>query len=322
MQFTFGPVPSRRLGRSLGVDPLPGKTCNHSCVYCQLGRTRRMVTHRQRFFPVDRIVEEVDRALQQLEPDALDTITIVGTGEPTLYDGLGALIRALKARCDRPVAVLTNGSLLHRAEVRDELAAADLVLPSLDAGDGRTFRAIDRPARGADYEAMFEGLVRFREGFAGRLWLECMLVRGGNDDEASLARLAGRIGALRPDGVQLNRPVRPPAEPWVRGPDPGTLRRMRALLAPTPVLEPVAVAGIGRVLGDDLADAVVSIVARHPMRRDELATVLHRDDDEIGATLAALEQAGRVQRVERLGDRYWCSNDAWFPPQGDREEEP
>ena len=143
--YVYGPVPSRRLGQSLGVDPIPFKTCNYNCVYCQLGRTTPLTNERRDFFPPETILAQVQDALERHQPSEVDYVTFVGQGEPTLCASLGWLIRHVKALTDIPVAVLTNGALLFQPEVREELAAADLVMPTLDAADQKTFRKINRP---------------------------------------------------------------------------------------------------------------------------------------------------------------------------------
>ena len=145
MRYVFGPVPSRRLGQSLGIDPIPSKTCNWNCVYCQLGRTSPMTNERRDYFPPSAIVEDVLAAVEAHEPGEIDWVTFVGSGEPTLHASLGAMIREIKAATEIPVAVLTNGALLYRPDIREELTSADAVLPSLDAGSGALHRQINRP---------------------------------------------------------------------------------------------------------------------------------------------------------------------------------
>ena len=144
MKYVFGPVPTRRLGRSLGIDTVPAKTCNWNCVYCQLGRSSPVVNDRREYAPIDEILEEVNRTLATLNGDTIDWITFVASGEGTLHSGFGELLHAVKERVGRPVAVITNGSTLHLPDVREALAEADALLPSLDAGDAELFRRITR----------------------------------------------------------------------------------------------------------------------------------------------------------------------------------
>jgi len=204
----FGPVPSRRLGRSLGVDLVPFKTCSYDCIYCQLGRTTCKTLERKEWVPLDEVVAEVRAKL----PTAPDYITLSGSGEPTLYSRLGELIESLKRMTQTPVAVLTNGSLLWAEDVQDGLAGADLVVPSLDAGDAPLFRQINRPHESISFERMVEGLAAFRSRFAGAYWLEVFLLGGMTALPAEVEKIGRLIARIAPDRVQLNTVTRPPAE--------------------------------------------------------------------------------------------------------------
>jgi len=204
----FGPVPSRRLGRSLGVDLVPFKTCTYDCVYCQLGRTTCKTVERKEWVPFDAVVAQVREKLAA----APDYITLSGSGEPTLYSRLGELIASIKSMTKTPVAVLTNGSLLWKEEVRQGLADADLVVPSLDAGDERLFQEVNRPHSSIEFERMVEGLVEFRKTFRGACWLEVFLLGGMTATLSEVDKIAEIVERMRPDRVQLNTVTRPPAE--------------------------------------------------------------------------------------------------------------
>jgi wyosine [tRNA(Phe)-imidazoG37] synthetase (radical SAM superfamily) len=209
-RYVYGPVPSRRLGRSLGIDLVPLKTCTYDCVYCQLGRTTNRTLERKGYAAVDDVLVELERNLAAgAHPDF---ISLAGSGEPTLHAGIGDLIRKVKRLTDIPVAVLTNGSLLWMSEIQDALMAADLVLPSLDAGDEHLFRYVNRPHEGILFERMVDGIAAFAKRFPGEVWLEVLLLAGvtGMVSEAKkIALLSQRIGAAR---IQLNTVCRPPAE--------------------------------------------------------------------------------------------------------------
>ena len=210
MGHLFGPVPSRRLGRSLGVDLIPPKTCPYHCIYCEVGPTTCQTGERFSY-QTEAIIEEMADYLKDpgVRPDV---ITLAGSGEPTLNQGLGRIIREIKAMSQIPVAVLTNGALLHLPEVRRELAAADMVLPSLDAAREETYRAINRPLPELPLASLLEGLTAFRREYRGRLWLEVMLLKGLNDTEEELSLLRRALQKLAPDRVQLNTAVRPVVE--------------------------------------------------------------------------------------------------------------
>lgn len=308
MAFVFGPVPSRRLGRSLGVDPVPPKTCNWNCVYCQLGRTGPLVTERREFFPRAEILSEILEALAGFTPGAVDWLTFVGSGETTLYDGLGWLIRQVKQRTRVPIAVITNGSLLYLREVREELLAADAVLPTLDAGSERLFRRIDRPSPLLDFEQHLSGLAAFRAEYSGRLWVEVMLVAGLNDSEEALREIAGALEVIRPDCVHLSLPVRPPCEPWVKlADDPAVESALAILGAKARVVHP-AQAELDLAGCEDPAQAIVQIVTRHPMGDEELRRALRRwNRGEIEEALRRLRAGGQVQLVERHGALFWSA---------------
>ena len=219
MKLVFGPVPSRRLGQSLGIDPVPLKTCNWNCIYCQLGRTIPLKNVRAEYFPREDILAEVEQALISHNQGEIDWVTFVGSGETTLYAGLGWLLRQVKSLTDIPVAVITNGSLFYLPEVRCELSPADAVLPSLDAGNIKLYRKINRPPPELRFKRPVDGLVAFRKEYHGKLWVEVMLVRGLNDTEAALHEIATLLKSIQPDEVHILQPDRPPVE--VLGAAPG-----------------------------------------------------------------------------------------------------
>ncbi len=206
MKYVFGPVPSRRLGLSLGIDPIPLKTCNWNCVYCQLGRTKPLTNDRKVYIDPEEILAQTKDALEAHEPGEIDWITFVGSGEPLLHASIGPMVREVKALTDLPVAVITNASLLDLKEGREGLANADAVMPSLDAGSPELYRRINRPHPDITFERLLKGLVAFRREYAGRLWIETMLVRGLNDTEPALADLARAFGRIQPDEVHINLP--------------------------------------------------------------------------------------------------------------------
>lgn len=210
--YTFGPVPSRRLGRSLGVDFVPFKTCSYDCIYCQLGRTTVKTMERKEYVPVDTVLKEVEKKLKTISPP--DYITLSGSGEPTLHSGIAHIISGIREISEIPVAVLTNGSLLWLDEVRDAVSGADLVIPSLDAGSEETFLRVNRPHSGIPFREMVEGLSSFREGFRGPVWLEVFITGGITDSEDELSRIKDLVGRIAPERIQLNTAVRTPAEAY------------------------------------------------------------------------------------------------------------
>lgn len=207
-KYIFGPVPSRRLGRSMGIDLVPFKTCTYDCIYCQLGKTTNKTIQRKEWVPLDEIMSQLKDKLC-LEPDY---ITLSGSGEPTLFSKCRELIDKIKEITTIPVAVLTNGSLLWLQEVRKSLLEADLVIPSLDAGSNHLFQYVNRPHRDISFSKMVEGLVKFRDEYKGKYWLEVFLLAGVTTPEEEIKKLQTCINSIRPDKVQVNTVTRPPAE--------------------------------------------------------------------------------------------------------------
>jgi len=314
MKHVYGPVPSRRLGQSLGIDTIPLKTCNWNCVYCQLGRSEPLVNQRDDYFPPEEILVETREVLDSHKPGEIDWVTFVGSGEPTLNASIGWLIRKVKAQSDLPVAVITNGSLLYLPEVRLELYAADAVLPSLDAGTEVLYRKINRPHPEITYKRLLEGLIAFRSEFAGKLWVEVMLVKGLNDTEDALRDIAAAMSLIEPDEVHINLPTRPPVEIWVQPPDEEGLLRARAILGDIARVVHPAEGSFDLSEYDNLVDAVIGIITRHPMRQEELERTLERwAPGQVGVVLTELETSGRAQVVERYGVHFWSASPSHFP---------
>ncbi len=326
MKHVFGPVPSRRLGRSLGIDPVPHKTCNFNCVYCQLGRTSPLQRRRRAFFNVTDMVAEIASALERQGADSIDWITFVGSGETTLFSRLGSLIRYVKSLSTLPVAVITNGSLLCLPEVRNELCAADAVLPSLDAGSEGLFKRVNRPHGDLSFDRHVAGLIEFRREFKGRLWVEVMLLGGVNDAPADLRDISKILERVGPEEIHISMPTRPPAEPWVELPSPESRERAASTLGSVArVLQPIDV-DVESGIDGELADAVLSIVRRHPMQESELVRILARwVPTRVMGTLATLAACGKIMEIERFGKRFWCAAGARFPdlePAGDPPRKP
>ena len=310
-RYVYGPVASRRLGFSLGVDVIPFKTCTLDCVYCQLGSTGRTTVRRGRWFPAREVLAQIKEAVDSGR--RIDVITFSGSGEPTLCRDLGLLIRAIKKMTGIPVAVLTNATLLTRSDVRRELAAADIVVPSLDAVLARVFRRVNRPHAALDNRKIVEGLVRFREEFKGELRLEIMLVKGLNDSPADLRALQAAVERIRPDRIELNTVVRPPAERRASPLGRASLARLRARFGPqAEVVASFAGRGQTRTASKGLEGSILATVGRRPQTAADIAAALGRSLDEVRGTLARLARAGRVRRLDRGGAAYFAGPRARF----------
>jgi len=314
MNYVFGPVPSRRLGQSLGIDTIPLKTCNWNCVYCQLGRTMPLTNERREYVPAEDILLEAEQMLKYHTYGEIDWVTFVGSGEPTLHSRLGELIRGVKKFTNLPVAVITNGSLLYLPEVRKELSVADAVLPTLDAGTPDLYRSINRPHPQATFERLVDGLIAFRKEYRGKLWVEVMLIRGLNDTSQVLEEIAKILQKVKPDAVHINLPTRPPVETWVQPTDDeGLMRAMSILGNIAEVVHPAE--GSFDLSGyENVVDAIVSIITRHPMRQDELERTLNRwSPKQVRLSLKELEASGRAQIVNRNDVNFWSASSSHYP---------
>ncbi len=313
MKHVYGPVPSRRLGQSLGIDPIPFKTCNWNCVYCQLGRTSPLVNERKNYFPPAEIVSEAVAAVKAHRPEEIDWITFVGSGESTLHSSLGAMIRELKAMTQLPISVITNGSLLYLPEVREELLAADAVLPTVDAGTDIIYRKINRPAPELDFARFIDSIAQFREQYLGKLWIEVMLVQGLNDSENALQDLAAVLRRLRPDEVHLNSPTRPSCEPWVKSVDEQALGRAQRILGEVAKIVRPAHGDFDLTGFDTVVDAIIAVITRHPVSEEELMRLLAKwQPDRVRESLEDLQSSGRAQVVTRDDHRFWSCVEARY----------
>jgi wyosine [tRNA(Phe)-imidazoG37] synthetase (radical SAM superfamily) len=314
MNYVFGPVPSRRLGQSLGIDPIPLKTCNWNCVYCQLGRTRPLTNERKDYITPTEILAEVREALDAHQPGEIDWVTFVGSGEPLLHASIGWMIRQVKSMTDLPVAVITNGSLLYLPDVRRELVAADAVLPSFDAGTADLYRKINRPHPQVPFAQLLNGLTAFREEYWGSLWVEVMLVHGLNNTPQALWDIAAALQGIKPDAVHINLPTRPPVETWVQPPTDESLIQAMAILGNIAEVVHPAEGSFDLSGYDDPIDAIMAIVTRHPMRQGEIERALDRWSlEHVSQALADLKTSGRAQVVERYGVRFWSASHSYYP---------
>ncbi|MCG3258042.1 MAG: radical SAM protein [Candidatus Heimdallarchaeota archaeon] len=303
-KYLFGPVPSRRLGRSLGVSPIPPKTCNFSCIYCQLGRTTNFTNKREEFYPVEEIVDELKEALKQNID--IDYITIVGDGEPTLYKELGELISAIKKLSTKPVAIITNGALLYQKEVRADLLEANVVMPTLDAFEANMFRAINRPHKELELNKIIQGMKTFREEYKNQIWLEVMLVKDLNDSSETLKGIKKLIDFLEVDKTFINIPIRPPAEKWVKIPTQDRLIAARKILGAESIshYDEILIESV-----DSEADPetkILDITQRHPLREEQVFS-LFPDFPEVQVLqiLKKMETKGILELRIYNKKRFW-----------------
>ncbi len=310
----FGPVPSRRLGRSLGIDLTPFKTCSFDCVFCQLGRTTRRTMERADYIPVDAVLDELADWLEH--GGDVDFITLAGSGEPTLHAGFFRVIDFIHQHSSIPVAVLTNGSLLDDSEVRRQAARADLVKVSLSAWDQASLAAINRPVVGIDFNRLIYGIKRFRAEFERQLWLEVFIVEEMNDAPDQVAAIAEFANALAPDRIQLNTAVRPPCESNVQPVDAATLERLAGFFRPVAEV----IAEFSNELGEDVQAGetdVLNMFRRRPCTLGQVCAVFGMHRNQASKYLGKLLRAGKIvgyqttskgtnDNDERNEDTYYC----------------
>jgi wyosine [tRNA(Phe)-imidazoG37] synthetase (radical SAM superfamily) len=314
MKYVFGPVPSRRLGQSLGIDPVILKTCNWNCVYCQLGRTIPLTNQRKEYIPTQEIFSQLKKALEDHQKGGIDWITFVGSGETMLASNVGILIERIKQITKIPIAVITNGSLLYLPEVRQELLLADAVLPSLDAGNAKLYKRINRPHPQVTFNRLVNGLKLFRQEYHGKLWIEVMLIKDLNDSVETLTEIASHLRVILPDEVHILLPTRPPVEPWVKPADQEGIQRARDIFGSIARVVNTTDGVFELAENENLVDAVVDIITRHPMKESELLETLKKySKGDVQNTLIILEKSRKVQVVTRYGERYWSAILSHYP---------
>lgn len=302
-RYVYGPVPSRRLGLSLGVDLIPFKTCTYDCIYCQLGRTTNKCVVRKEYVPAPVVLDHIKEAIRIKQ--RIDFVTCSGSGEPTLHSEIGYIIREAKRFSATPVAVITNSSLLHEGAVRDALMDADLVVPSLDAGREETFHRINRPHDGIRFGGMVEGLTRFSKEFRGKLWLEIMLVRDINDSEEEVAALSEKLRGMRIDKIQLNTVFRPPAEKNVRAVEPERLQEIRGLLGDTSEVVTDFRGTVQDTVVERDEKRILELIERRPVRVSDIVAALGIHRNGVLKYVSALEKQGKIRAVQFEDRTYY-----------------
>ena len=300
----FGPVPSRRLGVSLGLDVIPFKTCTLNCIYCECGGTTDLTLTRKPYIQTEILVGELNEALARL--NHVDYITFSGSGEPTLNSELGQMIRVIKSMTGTPVAVLTNGSLMHREDVAGDLLPADVVLPSLDAVSNKIFSKINRPHPGLDISKIIDGLIHFRQRYTGEIWLEIFIVKGMNDSLDELSEIYHVIKKINPDRVQLNSLDRPPADVRVKPVDMNTLEKIKFRWKDLPVeiIKRIRNRKEIAAFSKNLEDEILATISRRPLNMDDLVQLTGKNKLEILKYIDVLEREKKIY-AEIVGDKIF-----------------
>jgi wyosine [tRNA(Phe)-imidazoG37] synthetase (radical SAM superfamily) len=309
-EFVFGPVPSRRLGFSLGVDIIPRKYCSFDCIYCQVGKTTQKEVERRSFSDPGLIVTQVLEKVE--EGRRIDFISLSGSGEPTLSADIGEIIRAIKRKTPIPVAVITNGSLLFREDVCKDIAAADVVLPSLDATGDAVFERINRPHPALSFNRLVEGLKAFRRSYKGKIWLEIMLIKGINNGMEDLEIFKQIVSGLSADKVQLNTVARPPLEEAARGLDGAELLSIARLLGNGCEIIPAFKRETPAQKAGQWRESALATLKRRSLSLDDIVGTTGVSPAEAHAGLDRLIEEGEI-RLVRL-------NNEWFYVAGGEED--
>lgn len=295
MKYLFGPVPSRRLGISLGVNLVPYKVCSLNCIYCEVGRTTNLTIERKEYIPINEVIDELKDYLHQ-KPE-LDFITFSGQGEPTLNSGLGKVIDFLKDNNPAyKVAVITNGTLFWDKEVRDEVSRADVLLPSLDAVSELSFLKINRPNKNLNLNKIIEGLILLRKEFKGKIYLEIFFVPQLNDKKEELILLKEITQKIQPDLIQLNTLDRPGTEDFVKAVTPEELQRIKDFLEPLPV-EIIAKAKMRKQIksfNKNIEEQILDTIIRRPCTDKDLSEILDIHLNELNKYLSELIDSGKI----------------------------
>jgi wyosine [tRNA(Phe)-imidazoG37] synthetase (radical SAM superfamily) len=302
LKTIFGPVPSRRLGFSLGIDLVPFKVCSMDCIYCQLGKTTKKTVERECYISSEEVLDEWERIRNEIGD--IDCITLAGSGEPTLNSHMGKLIEKLRDIANFPIAVLTNGSLLFQRELRQELLNAHIVLPSLDAVTPEIFERINRPHPSLAIGKIIEGLKDFRTMYKGKMWLEIMLVKGVNDSPGELKQIKKIIQRIGPDKVQLNTVVRPASEKEVRPIRFEELKKIQRYLGKGCEIITAMSRKRKTLRDDDLEETILSMVKRHPLTISEIVKLLSRKRGEIITCIDRLHEQNVIEINCHQGKKY------------------
>jgi len=301
--YIYGPVPSRRLGYSLGIDIIPFKTCTFDCIYCQLGPTTKKTIKRKKYFSSREILSAIKKKLASGQ--RIDYITFSGSGEPTLNSSIGKLIREIKTITTVPVAVLTNSSLLSRKSVRKDLLAADVVVPSLDAATQNAFAKTNRPCSSLKLEEIMEGLEKFRQEFKGSIWLEIMLIKGVNDSPLHIRELKDAIAKINPEKIHLNTVVRPPTEKFARPLSQRELEKIKKFFGKNAEIIAEFDKKAQKLSSENLEQAILSIIQRRPVTLSDISASLGAHKNEVIKYLNFLLEECKIQCTSHKGLKYY-----------------
>ena len=306
MAYVFGPVPSRRLGLSLGVDLIPPKTCTFDCLYCQVGRTTSRTLEPKPFVPVREVVAEIKRKILKNVPDA---ITLAGSGEPTLYSEIDQVIASIKKMTEIKVALLTNGALFWKEEIRQRVLKADIIIPTLSSAFDHTFREIHRPHPGLDLATIINGLKMLRQDYKGQIFLEVVFLAGVNDTKREVEALKNLVEQISPEKIQLNTVVRPPADSKAISLDRKRLEEINLIFGEKSEIVAEIPIKIKTRKEEHLISSLLDMVKRRPLKQIDIVNALGLSTDETEDLIKGLLIKGYIRRQSHSGDIYFLSNE-------------
>ena len=305
MTYIFGPVPSRRLGLSLGVDLIPHKTCTFDCLYCEVGRTTNRTITGKPFAPVDEILRQLEKRLTECTPEV---ITLAGSGEPTLHSEIHHVISGIRELTDTRIVILTNGSLFWDEAVRQHVLGADLIMPTLSSAVSGTFQAIHRPHADLTLDRIVDGLKLLRSEFDGLIYLEVILLAGFNDTDEEIRALKPLIQEIQPEKIQLNTVVRPPADVCAKALDSRRLEEIKLFLGERAEIVVDIGAEKGALAHDGKGEGLLEMVRRRPLRMKDMANSMGLSIDEVESMVKGLLIKGYLRCQEHSGEIFYVSN--------------
>lgn len=306
----FGPVPSRRLGRSLGVDLTPFKTCTLDCVFCQLGRTTNRTLDRHAYAPVWHVESELDAWFK--DGGTADHITLAGSGEPTLHGRFGEILQFIRTRTAIPTVLLSNGTLFYLPEVREAACHADIVKVSLSAWDQRSFEQVNRPQPGLRFECLVEGQRAFRAGYHGKLWIEVFLLDGINTVESDIKKIAALVESIAPDEIHLNTAVRPPAEAFALAVAREQMEAMAGLFHPSAKVIAEFTAGLASNFEAN-EGAILAMLQRRPCTAAQIAKASGMHINEVSKYIGKLLSMGQIHADRTMDGVYYAATASQTP---------
>ena len=305
-KYLFGPVPSRRFGRSLGVDLTPYKTCSLDCVFCQLGQTTKKTVHRREYVPTDSVLAELGEWLKR--DGQADYITLSGSGEPTLHSGFGKVLEFIRSKTTIPAVLLTNGTMLQFPEVREAAASANVVKVSLSAWNQASYGWVNRPHKQLQFDQLVKGQKDFRAQFKGQLWMEVFLVAGMNSMPADVRRIADHAKEIGPDRIQLNTAVRPPAEDFATAMSEERMKSLQHLFNPTAeIIAEFKAKNANHIQANQAT--IFSMLQRRPCTAEQIADIFGMHLNEVSKYLGKLMRADQIRAQRERATVYYAATD-------------